>query len=92
MDHRRRFRRQFISISEKVQQETKDAVAQQLRFIENDLNTLRNENVVLESERNPEFRTRLEIEVTRAREEMETVRAAINGLFNSTLEDTVMDE
>ncbi|KAH8688822.1 hypothetical protein BGW36DRAFT_402321 [Talaromyces proteolyticus] len=92
VDHRRRLRSQFISISEELQQETTDAVAQQLRFIETDLNTLRNENVVLESERNPEFRTRLELEVTQAREEMGTVRAAINDLFNSTLEDTVMDE
>ncbi|EED13692.1 hypothetical protein TSTA_099440 [Talaromyces stipitatus ATCC 10500] len=79
-DHRRRFRDQLISISEKLQQEIIDAVAQQATFIETNLNTLRHENAILESERNPEFQKRLETEVTRVKGEMRTLIAAIDDL------------
>lgn len=91
VDHRRQFREKFLAISDTLQQKTKDAVAHQLAFIAADLDTLRNENVVLESERNPEFRTSLATDVTRAREDMETVRGAMNDLSNLAREDVVME-
>lgn len=91
VDHRQQFREKFLAISDTLQQKTKDAVTHQLAFIAADLDTLRNENVVLESERNPEFRTRLVTEVTRAREDMETVRGAMNDLLNLAGEDVVME-
>jgi hypothetical protein len=90
VDHRRLLREKFLAISDILQQKTKDAVAHQLAFIAADLDTLRNENVVLESERNPEFRTHLATEVTRAREDMETLRSAVNDLLNLAGEDVVM--
>ncbi|KUL85849.1 hypothetical protein ZTR_07402 [Talaromyces verruculosus] len=89
--HRRQFREKFLAISDTLQQKTKDAVTHQLAFIAADLDTLRNENVVLESERNPEFRTRLATEVTRAREDMETVKGAMNDLLNLAGEDVMME-
>jgi ABC-type phosphate transport system auxiliary subunit len=91
VDHCRFFREKFLAISDTLQQKTKDAVTHQLAFIAADLDTLRNENVVLESERNPEFRTHLATEVTRARQDMETVRDAMNDLLNFAVDDVVME-
>lgn len=91
VDHRRLFREKFLAISDTLQQKIKDEVTHQLAFIAADLDTLRNENVVLESERNPELRTHLATEVTLAREDMETVRCAMNDLLNLAGDDVVVE-
>lgn len=46
-------------------------VRQQVGYVETDLDVLRNENAVLESERDPEFKRRVETETERARREIE---------------------
>lgn len=91
ISHRRRFKEQFFAIADTLHQKARDSVIHQVAFIEGDLDTLRNDNVVLESERNPEFRTHLAAEVTRARQDMETVRGAVNNLLNLAGEDLVME-
>lgn len=91
VDHRRLFKEKFLAISETLQQELKDAVTHQLSFIAADLDTLRSENVVLESERNPEYRAHLTTELTRARENMEPVRSAMDNLLNLAREEVVME-
>lgn len=91
IDHRRQFRTKFFAISDTLQQEIKNAVTHQLAFITADLDTLRNENVVLESERNPEFRTRLATEVTRARQDMDILTGTLNDLLNTAGDEVVME-
>lgn len=91
VDHRLRLRGKFLAISDTLQQKIKDSVTHQLTFIAADLDTLRNENVVLESERNPEYRAHLATELARARENMETVRSAVTDLLNLAGEEVVME-
>jgi hypothetical protein len=52
-------------------------VFKQFALIGDDLTTLRNENAVQESVTNSEFRIGLEIEVARAREDLERAGRAI---------------
>ncbi|KAH8698668.1 hypothetical protein BGW36DRAFT_293526 [Talaromyces proteolyticus] len=47
------------TISDALQRETKDTVDKQSAFIEADLKFLRNENVIQESDMNPEFQISL---------------------------------
>jgi len=58
-----RFRNQFRDLAESLQSDVQAAVATHLLFIKNTLDIIRNENVALESERDPEFRHRVEREV-----------------------------
>lgn len=58
----------------------KEAISQQLVFIETDLTILKDENVVEESERNPEFRRRLAAEVESVKVEMQAVLRAVEGV------------
>ncbi|ORY11257.1 hypothetical protein BCR34DRAFT_484487 [Clohesyomyces aquaticus] len=90
-DHRRRFRERFVEISNELQEQMATLIAEQLAFIEADLNTLKDENVVLESERNPEFRTRLATEVERVEDELTRVRRAVEEVANAVREDVDME-
>lgn len=80
------------ALSGAFQEELKDAVRRQLQFIAADLDTLRNENMILDSERNPEFRVGLATEVDRAREDMKSVKGTINELLNCAGEDVMLEE
>ena len=51
----------------------KEIVNQQVGLVEADLHMLSNENVVLESERDPEFRTRVGAVVESVTAEVETI-------------------
>ncbi|KAF2789491.1 hypothetical protein K505DRAFT_365563 [Melanomma pulvis-pyrius CBS 109.77] len=83
-DHRRRFKEQFVRISYELEVKMKDAITQQLAFIDADLNTLRDEKVVLESERNPEFRVRLTVELEEVKEAMRGIHRAIDDVTNAS--------
>ena len=58
-----RFRNQFRTLAERFQSDVEAAAATHLFFITNTLDIIRNENVALESERDPEFRCGVEREV-----------------------------
>ncbi|KAF2266375.1 hypothetical protein CC78DRAFT_459505 [Lojkania enalia] len=90
-DHRRQFQEKFREISDELQESVGEVIDQQLAFIEADLDTLRDENVVLESERNPEFRRTLGTEVERVREEMRRVARTIDDVVSTAREDTPME-
>jgi len=55
-------------------------VKEQTELVEADLQMLRNENVVLESERDPEFRIRVGAEVEWARREVERIGRTVRGV------------
>jgi hypothetical protein len=57
------FKDGFRTLAERLQSDVQAAVATHLSVITYTLNIVRNENVALESERDPEFRDRVEREV-----------------------------
>jgi hypothetical protein len=57
-----------------------EIVNQQVGLVEADLQMLRDENVVLESERDPEFRRRVGAEVERARGEVERIGRVVENV------------
>ncbi|EXJ72754.1 uncharacterized protein A1O5_03901 [Cladophialophora psammophila CBS 110553] len=61
----RQLRNGFSELSRDLDAKIQEAVTTHLAVVQRDVDTLRNENVVLESESDPKFRTRLE---TAARE------------------------
>lgn len=54
-------------------------MSQQVQLLEESLLVLRDENVVLESERNPEFKKRLEKELSIVRKTVEAARSAVKS-------------
>lgn len=58
----------------------KEIVNQQVWLVEADLQVLKDENVVLQSERDPEFRRRVGAEVERVRREVEGIRRAVEDV------------
>jgi hypothetical protein len=83
-EHYRRLRDQFGNIANALQDEIQRIVSRQIAFIEADLDTLRDTNVILESEQNPEFRRRLAREVRSAREEMDSITQQLDELDDTT--------
>jgi hypothetical protein len=59
----------------------KKIVQKQIEFIEADLQMLRDEHVILDSERNPEFRIRVRTEVEWAKEEIDRISCRFRGIF-----------
>jgi hypothetical protein len=57
-----------------------EIVNQQVGLVEADLQMLRDENVVLESERDPEFRRRVGAEVERVRGEVERIGRVVEDV------------
>ncbi|KAF1998022.1 hypothetical protein P154DRAFT_440141 [Amniculicola lignicola CBS 123094] len=81
-EHLQRLRNKLVAIARELQDKVNEVITQQLVFIEADLNTLRDENVVLESERNPELRRRLGAGVERGRQEMEQTQTSIQRVLD----------
>ncbi|KAF2710421.1 hypothetical protein K504DRAFT_405554 [Pleomassaria siparia CBS 279.74] len=79
-DHRRRFKERFVHVSNELETKIRNAIAAQLAFVATDLNTMRDQNVVLESERNPEFRTQLAAELVLVEDDMGEIRRSIEGI------------
>jgi BMFP domain-containing protein YqiC len=78
------FERGFHDLAQELEADVKKAVAAHLSVITNTLDMVRNENVVVESERDPEFRGRVETEV---RATMEKVRRLQEIMGRSTRGD-----
>ncbi|KIX08785.1 uncharacterized protein Z518_03442 [Rhinocladiella mackenziei CBS 650.93] len=81
---RRKFRNRISELSRDLDHQIQEAIATHLTVVQRDLDTLRNENVALESESHPEFRRRLEEAVHRIREQMESALAVFSPLRLST--------
>lgn len=69
-------------VSNELVESIENAVSRQLAFIEADLNTLRDQNVVLESERNPDFRRQLATGLEAAKQMMTGVHRVIDDVAN----------
>lgn len=91
-NQRRRFRDEFSRISDDLERKTREVIAQEFSSIEANLDTLRNDNVVLESERNPDFRMRLAAELGTMRGRMEHIRRAIDEVMQSARQDIDMED
>lgn len=76
-EHRRCCKGQFRSMIQELQDELNEVVVEQIGHIESDLQMLKDENVVLESERYPEFRVRVQEEMGRVREEVERLGSIV---------------
>jgi hypothetical protein len=70
---RRELRSRFIDIARDFQTKVLNAIENRLAGIQEDLDTLRNGNAVLEADRHPEFRGCVEVEVARVSREMEMI-------------------
>ena len=64
---RRQFRNRFSELSRELDTKIQEAITTHLTVIQRDVDTLRNENVALESESQPKFRARLETAVREVR-------------------------
>jgi len=80
----RSFKSRFIVLAEKLQSDVQTAVAKHLAVITNTLDMVRSENVALESERDPEFRSRVE-------REMRAIRLEVRGLKSVVCPETTGD-
>jgi hypothetical protein len=80
VSHRRRLQELFKVAADALQEKILAVVHQQLAFVMADIETLKSENVILESERNPDFRLRLEEEMRVAKPEVERIGRLLSEL------------
>lgn len=73
----RGFKSRFIVLAERLQSAVQTAVAKHLSVITNTLDMVRSENVALESERDPEFRGRVERETRTIRREVRRLKSVV---------------
>jgi hypothetical protein len=73
----------FKARVESLQSDIQTAIAIHLAVIRNTLDIVRNENIALESEREPEFRARVEREVRIAKDEIRRIQDAISSRDNN---------
>lgn len=73
----RGFKSRFIVLAERLQSAVQTAVAKHLSVITNTLDMVRSENVALESERDPEFRVRVERETRTIRREVRRLKSVV---------------
>ncbi|KIW96149.1 uncharacterized protein Z519_03216 [Cladophialophora bantiana CBS 173.52] len=76
----RKFRNGFSKLSRDLDAKIQEAVTTHLAVVQRDVDTLRNENVVLESESDPKFRTLLETEVRKIRVQLNDAIAVYSRL------------
>lgn len=78
-DLMRKFHGKFRELVGQMQQAVEDAVEEHLDVIRVTLDMVRDENVALEGERDPELRGRVAAELGRVKERMERVREVVEG-------------
>ena len=81
--HRRLFKDQFREIVNHLQDSVGDMVQEQITLIEADLQMLKDKNAVLESEKNPDFKNRVQEELERVRVEVEGIGRVLEGAGNA---------
>ncbi|KAF4626102.1 hypothetical protein G7Y89_g12058 [Cudoniella acicularis] len=74
----RDFKNSFRTQAESLQTDIQTAIATHLAVIKNTLDIVRNENIALESEREPEFRGRVEREARIVKDEISRIQNAIS--------------
>jgi hypothetical protein len=79
ISHRNNCKQTFRDIARGLQEKVKEIVDHQLERVETDLQMLRDENVVLESERDPEYRRRVKLEMERAKHHIEILGRVVVG-------------
>ncbi|RYP50632.1 hypothetical protein DL768_003914 [Monosporascus sp. mg162] len=79
-DHRHDCKEKFRDIARGLQDKVNEIVNQQVGLIEADLQMLRDENVMLESERDPEFRRRVGAEVERVKGEVDRIGRVVEDV------------
>ncbi|RDW75398.1 hypothetical protein BP6252_06540 [Coleophoma cylindrospora] len=84
-DLTREFKKTFKDLARVLQKEMQNAVATHLDVIRGTLDIIRSENVTLESERDPGFRSRLEGAVRTANSRLEQIQAIVDDGANSTV-------
>lgn len=75
-----KFKRKFGELAEKLEDNVRDSVEEHLGVVDSTLDMVRDENVALESERDPAFRTRVADELRELKEAMERVLATVGGV------------
>ena len=71
------FRNRFRTLTEELQSDIQVAVVTHLSIITNTLDIVRNENIAIESERDPEFRRRVERKVETVKREIRRIQEVI---------------
>ncbi|KAK1850355.1 Nuclear GTPase SLIP-GC 3 [Colletotrichum chrysophilum] len=79
MNHMREFRRRWKTLADEFQKELQDSIKDELSLMSTSFDIIRDENVAMESEENPELRQCLEIEIGRAKEQLERIRDIISS-------------
>ncbi|KAF3809574.1 hypothetical protein GCG54_00012860 [Colletotrichum gloeosporioides] len=74
VNHMREFRRRWKTLTDEFQKELQDSIKDELGLMSTSFDIIRDENVATESEENPELRQCLEIEIGRAKEQLERIR------------------
>jgi hypothetical protein len=89
--HRAQFEKKFRRVAEKMGRRVIKAVMKQSLLVEADLDTLRDEHQVLESERDLGLRRRVAEEVEGAKRQMERLRGAVAEVMGEA-EEVSMSE
>ncbi|EDU46388.1 conserved hypothetical protein [Pyrenophora tritici-repentis Pt-1C-BFP] len=79
-DQRRACKADFRDIACSLQKKVNESIRQQVQLIEADLQILKDGNTVLESERDPDFRSRVEAELKLVKEKVDGARSAVHVL------------
>uniref|UniRef100_L2G701 DUF7605 domain-containing protein n=1 Tax=Colletotrichum fructicola (strain Nara gc5) TaxID=1213859 RepID=L2G701_COLFN len=74
VNHMREFRRRWKTLADEFQKDLQDSIKDELGLMSTSSDMIRDENVAMESEENPELRQCLEIEIGRAKEQLERIR------------------
>ncbi|KAI8270078.1 hypothetical protein K4K58_012264 [Colletotrichum sp. SAR11_239] len=74
VNHMREFRRRWKTLADEFQKEIQDSIKDELGLMSTSFDIIRDENVAMESEENPELRQCLEIEIGRAKEQLERIK------------------
>jgi len=73
----KQLREHFNAIAEDLLRQQTEATRAHFRAIKENLDMLRDENVILEAERDPEFRTRVDEEVRRVKDQLDLLLADV---------------
>jgi hypothetical protein len=76
-EHRRECKEGFRNLARELQNQLTDMVEEQVELVRADLQMLKDENVVLESERDPGFRKRVGVEMERVTAEVERLAKVV---------------
>ncbi|KAK2739133.1 hypothetical protein CKAH01_18700 [Colletotrichum kahawae] len=74
MNHMREFRRRWKVLADEFQKELQESIKDELGLMSTSFDIIRDENVAMESEENPELRQCLEAEIDQAKERLERMK------------------